>query len=192
MGVAELAAAAVLVTLVGPYVAKGAEELAKKVGGEVGGRVVKLWDALRAKLAGKEALTDVEAKPEDPATLVSVRGPAGEGDRSRSKLSRCDLEADRRDSGGDAGDDPADRQCHRRSERHGADRGRGQSGQHRPALVQTKTACPGWILGSRARGQGPGMTQRLRPTLGGPDPAAGAARRGRRSRRPGAWRILPR
>ena len=64
MGVAELAAAAV--TLVGPYVAKGAEELAKKVGGEVGGRVVKLWDALRAKLAGKEALTDVEAKPEDP------------------------------------------------------------------------------------------------------------------------------
>jgi hypothetical protein len=63
MGVGELAAAAV--TLVGPYVAKGAEELAKKVGGEVGSRVVKLWDAVRGRLAGKEALADVEAKPDD-------------------------------------------------------------------------------------------------------------------------------
>jgi hypothetical protein len=63
MGVGELAGAAV--ALVGPYVAKGAEELAKKVGGEVGGRVVKLWDTLKAKLAGKEALADVEAKPDD-------------------------------------------------------------------------------------------------------------------------------
>jgi hypothetical protein len=53
------------VALVGPYVAEGAEELAKKVGGEVGSRVVKLWDAVRGKLAGKEALADVEAKPDD-------------------------------------------------------------------------------------------------------------------------------
>jgi hypothetical protein len=63
MGIGELAAAAV--TLVGPFAAKGAEELAKKVGSEVGGRVVKLWDALKAKLAGMEALIDVEAKPDD-------------------------------------------------------------------------------------------------------------------------------
>jgi hypothetical protein len=63
MGVGELATAAV--ALVAPYVAKGAEELAKKVGGEVGSRVVKLWEALKGKLAGKEALADVEAKPDD-------------------------------------------------------------------------------------------------------------------------------
>jgi hypothetical protein len=63
MGVGELATAAV--ALVGPYVAKGAEELAKKVGGEVGSRVVKIWDALKGKLAGKEALADVAAKPDD-------------------------------------------------------------------------------------------------------------------------------
>jgi hypothetical protein len=54
------------VALVGPYVAKGAEELAKKAGGEVVPRVVKqLWDAVRGRLAGKEALADVEAKPDD-------------------------------------------------------------------------------------------------------------------------------
>jgi hypothetical protein len=63
MGVAELAGSAV--ALVGPYVAKGAEELAKKVGGEVGSGVKNLWNAVRAKLAGKEALADVEAKPDD-------------------------------------------------------------------------------------------------------------------------------
>jgi hypothetical protein len=64
MGVGELATAAM--ALVGPYLVKGAEELAKKVGGEVVPRVVKqLWDAVRGKLAGKEALADVEAKPDD-------------------------------------------------------------------------------------------------------------------------------
>ena len=72
MGVAELAGAAVM--LVGPYVAKGAEELAKKVGGEVGGRVVKLWDALRAKLAGKEALSDFEKQPQDADVQATLRG----------------------------------------------------------------------------------------------------------------------
>ena len=64
----EAGIAAKAVALVAPYVAKGAEELAKKVGGEVGGRVVKLWDALSVKLqergAGK-ALANLEAKPED-------------------------------------------------------------------------------------------------------------------------------
>ncbi len=70
MGVGELATAAV--ALAAPYVAKGAEELAKKVGGEVGGRVVKLWDALRGKLAGREALADVEAKPDDPRRWAAL------------------------------------------------------------------------------------------------------------------------
>ena len=60
------------VALVAPYVAKGAEELAKKVGGEVGSRVVKLWDALKAKLAGKEALADVAAKPDDPRRWAAL------------------------------------------------------------------------------------------------------------------------
>ena len=71
IGVVELAAATV--TLVGPYLAKGAEELAKKVGEEAGSRVVKLWDALRAKLAGKEALADFEKQPEDADFQATLR-----------------------------------------------------------------------------------------------------------------------
>jgi hypothetical protein len=66
MGVAEMATAAV--ALLAPYVAKGGEELAKKVGGEVGTRVVELWDLVKGKLtspAAKEAVADLEAKPED-------------------------------------------------------------------------------------------------------------------------------
>jgi hypothetical protein len=66
MGVAEMATAAV--ALLAPYVAKGAEELAKKVGGEVGSRVVGLWDTVKAKLKGpaaEEAVKDLEAKPDD-------------------------------------------------------------------------------------------------------------------------------
>jgi hypothetical protein len=61
----EAGMAATAVALVAPYLAEGAKELAKKVGGEAGGRVVKLWDAVRGKLAGREALADVEAKPGD-------------------------------------------------------------------------------------------------------------------------------
>ncbi len=61
-------------TLVGPYLAKGAEELAKKVGEEVGSRVVKLWDALKVKLAGKEALADFEKQPEDADFQATLRG----------------------------------------------------------------------------------------------------------------------
>jgi GNAT superfamily N-acetyltransferase len=62
----EAGTAATAVALVVPYLAEGAKELARKVGGEAGQRVVKLWDAVRGKLAGKEALADVEAKPDDP------------------------------------------------------------------------------------------------------------------------------
>ena len=81
MGVAELAAAAV--TLVGPYVAKGAEELAKKVGEEVGSRVVKLWDALKAKLPAGGA-----GKPR-----VEAGGRAASSRRSEVELEEA-LEAD--------------------------------------------------------------------------------------------------
>ena len=63
MGVGELATAAV--ALVAPYLVEGGKELAKKVGAEAGSRVVKLWDAVKGKLAGKDALADVEAKPGD-------------------------------------------------------------------------------------------------------------------------------
>jgi hypothetical protein len=61
----EAGMAATAVALVAPYLAEGAKELAKKVGAEAGGRVVKLWDAVKGRLAGKDALADVEAKPGD-------------------------------------------------------------------------------------------------------------------------------
>jgi hypothetical protein len=66
MGIGELAGSAV--ALVAPYLAEGGKELAKKVGGDVGDRIVKLYDKVKAKLTGvaaKEALADLEAKPED-------------------------------------------------------------------------------------------------------------------------------
>jgi len=68
LGVGEMAAA--VVALLAPYVAKGGEELAKKVGAEVGSRVVKLWDVVRAKLSSSRAaedLADFEQAPEDQA-----------------------------------------------------------------------------------------------------------------------------
>ena len=61
----EAGMAATALALVAPYLAEGGKELAKKVGAEAGSRVVKLWDAVRGKLAGKDALADVEAKPAD-------------------------------------------------------------------------------------------------------------------------------
>ena len=71
IGVGELATAAV--ALVTPYLVEGGTELAKKVGEEVGGRVFKLWDALRAKLAGKEALADFEKQPGDADFQATLR-----------------------------------------------------------------------------------------------------------------------
>jgi hypothetical protein len=63
MDVAELTVAA------GTYlVAKASGALAEKVGGEVGNRVVKLWDTVKAKLTGGDvgnALSRLEAKPDD-------------------------------------------------------------------------------------------------------------------------------
>jgi hypothetical protein len=68
MGVGELAAAA------GGYlVAKASGKLAENVGGEVGNRIVKLWDKVRAKLAGKEALADFEQAPEDADAQGALR-----------------------------------------------------------------------------------------------------------------------
>ena len=68
MGVGELAAAA------GGYlVAKASGKLAETIGGEVGNRIVKLWDTVRAKLAGKEALADLEQSPEDADTQGALR-----------------------------------------------------------------------------------------------------------------------
>ena len=61
----EAGMAATAVALVAPYLVEGAKELAKKVGAEAGGRVVKLWDAVKGRLAGKDALADVEAEPGD-------------------------------------------------------------------------------------------------------------------------------
>jgi hypothetical protein len=61
----EAGMATTAVALVAPYLIEGAEQLAKKVGEEAGGRVVKLWDALKGRLARKGVLADVEAKPLD-------------------------------------------------------------------------------------------------------------------------------
>ena len=87
MGVVELAAATV--TLVGPYLAKGAEELAKKVGEEVGARVVKLWDALKAKLrsAARQGCGRSRVEAGGRAASSGDRGGAGEGARGRPGLS---------------------------------------------------------------------------------------------------------
>ena len=63
LGVGELAAAAA--TFVG---VKAAGKTAETIGTEVGNRLIKLYDTVKAKLTGaaaQEALTDFEAKPED-------------------------------------------------------------------------------------------------------------------------------
>jgi len=63
MGVGELATAAA--TFLG---VKAAGKVAETVGTEVGNRVIKLYDTVKAKLTGptaKEALADFEAKPDD-------------------------------------------------------------------------------------------------------------------------------
>ena len=74
MGVGEMAAAAV--ALLAPYAAKGAEEVAKKVGSEIGTRVVRLWDVIRAKVAGSRAaedLADFEQAPDDQDNQAALR-----------------------------------------------------------------------------------------------------------------------
>jgi len=63
LGVGELAVAAA--TFMG---VKAAGKMAETVGTEVGNRMIKLWDAVRAKLtspAAQEMLADFEDKPDD-------------------------------------------------------------------------------------------------------------------------------
>jgi hypothetical protein len=73
MDSATLAGAAV--ALVAPYLAEGGKELAKKVGGEAGERIVKLYDKVKATLTGggAEALADLEKQPEDADTKAALR-----------------------------------------------------------------------------------------------------------------------
>ena len=63
------------VALVAPYLAEGGKELAKKVGGEAGERIVKLYDKVKAKLSGggAEALADLEKQPEDADSQAVLR-----------------------------------------------------------------------------------------------------------------------
>ena len=73
MDVAGMATAAVALLM--PYVAKGGEEVAKKVGAEVGNRVVGLWDLVRNKLSGpaaEEAVKDLEEKPDDQRRQMAL------------------------------------------------------------------------------------------------------------------------
>ena len=63
------------VALVVPFLAEGGKELAKKVGGEAGERIVQLYDEIKAKLTGggAEALTDLEKQPEDADSQAALR-----------------------------------------------------------------------------------------------------------------------
>ena len=88
----EAGMAATAVALVAPYLVEGAKELAKKVGEEAGGRVVKLWDALKSRLSGKDALADVEAAPGDQrrwaALEVQLEKALNEDPGFRGELAR--------------------------------------------------------------------------------------------------------
>jgi hypothetical protein len=63
------------VALVAPYLVEGGKELAKKVGGEAGERIVKLYDKVKAKLTGggAEALADLEKQPKDADSQAALR-----------------------------------------------------------------------------------------------------------------------
>ncbi len=63
------------VALVAPYLVEGGTELAKKLGGEVGERIVKLYDRVKAKLVGggAEALADLEKQPKDADSQAALR-----------------------------------------------------------------------------------------------------------------------
>lgn len=69
----ELAAAAVGVVV--PYLAEAGKAAAKKVGEETAGAGIKLVGWLREKLTGraKEALAELEEKPEDPLNQDDLR-----------------------------------------------------------------------------------------------------------------------
>jgi hypothetical protein len=61
------------VTLAGVAVALLATKAVEAAGGEAGKRLVsELWDKVKAKLAGKEALADVEAKPDDQRAWAAL------------------------------------------------------------------------------------------------------------------------
>jgi hypothetical protein len=67
MGIGELAASA------GTYlVAKASGKLAENLGGEVGNRIMRLWDAVKGKLAGKDALVGAR-RSSRPRTSRAIR-----------------------------------------------------------------------------------------------------------------------
>jgi hypothetical protein len=63
------------VALVAPYLVEGGKELAKRVGGETGERIVKLYDKVKVKLSGSgaEALADLEKQPKDADSQAALR-----------------------------------------------------------------------------------------------------------------------
>jgi hypothetical protein len=63
------------VALVAPYLVEGGKELAKKVGGEAGDRIVELYDKLKAKLTGggADSLADLEKQPRDADSQAALR-----------------------------------------------------------------------------------------------------------------------
>jgi hypothetical protein len=74
IGLTEIATAAVIYLT--PYLAEAGKEAAKKDGGTAADRVVKLYDALKAKLThpfAQQALADLEKTPEDADTQATFR-----------------------------------------------------------------------------------------------------------------------
>ena len=68
--------AGLAVALVAPYLVEGGKELAKKIGGEAGERIVKLYDKVKAKLTGSGAAKDVadfEQAPADQDNQAALR-----------------------------------------------------------------------------------------------------------------------
>ena len=72
----DAALAASAVAMLTPYVARGGEALAEKLGEEVGSRLAQLWDAVKAKLGAAGAAKDVanfEGAPEDEDNQAGLR-----------------------------------------------------------------------------------------------------------------------
>lgn len=64
----EVALAAAAVGYLAPYAAQVADKVGKQIAGDLGDRLLALWDKVQGKLtspAAKEALEDFRAKPDD-------------------------------------------------------------------------------------------------------------------------------
>jgi hypothetical protein len=64
------------VALLAPYLNKAGGKAAEEIGKEAGGRIVKLYDAVKSQLSGEyaaEALADLETEPQNEDAKASLR-----------------------------------------------------------------------------------------------------------------------